>query len=320
MTTLVLVLNSKDQSIETPSRLINAALKLGDDVHVISVGSQDPDLDQAIAELAGVTQVYTLPAPQADVLGFDDIAATLRPLMDDYQALITTNTGAQKHILLLLAAQLGIAPLTGLSAILDHQTFERPIYAGSLIEQISSRDDKLLATIRTVNFDPVESQQTACPISELLLPPSNRQVEVLEHIETIAQRPDLAQAAIVIAGGRGVGSKEGFQKLEGLADQLGAALGASRIAVDMGWAPHHLQVGQTGVQIAPDLYIALGISGAVQHLAGIKDAGKIIAINKDAQASIFKVADYGMIGDLHALLPDLQKALAVAQSQADKPL
>ncbi len=313
MTTLVLALNDKSQSLDMTSRLINAALKLGEDVCVVSIGSHDPDQHRAIAELAGVKQVSTLPSPQPGVLGFEDIAAFLRPLMVNHKALITTNTGIQKHVLLLLAAQLGIAPLTGLSTILDHQTFERPIYAGSLVEQISSHDDKLLATIRAANFDPVESQ-SACPIKELLLPASSQQIEILEYVETNEARPDLSQAKIVIAGGRGVGSKEGFHKLEGFADQLGAALGASRIAVDMGWAPHHLQVGQTGVQIAPDLYIALGISGAVQHIAGIKDAGKIIAINKDVEAPIFKVADYGMIGDLHTLLPQLQKALADEQS------
>ncbi len=313
MTTLVLALNDKSQSLEMTSRLVNAALKLGKDVYVVSVGSHDPGRDRAIAELAGVKRVSTLRALQPGVLGFEDIAAFLRPLMVNHKALITTNTGVQKHVLLLLAARLGIAPLTSLSAILDHQTFERPIYAGALVEQITSRDDKLLATIRTANFDPVKSQ-SPCEIIELLLPPSSQQIEILEHIETNEERPDLLQAKIVIAGGRGVGSKDGFHELESFADQLGAALGASRIAVDMGWAPHHLQVGQTGVQIAPDFYIALGISGAVQHIAGIKDAGKIIAINKDVEAPIFKVADYGMIGDLHTLFPQLQKALADEQS------
>ncbi len=313
MTTLVLAPYCKNQSIEPVSKLINAALKLGDDVHVLTIGAADQSLAQATSKLAGVAQVHILAAPPSDVLEFDDIACALRPLMGEYQALIAANTGAGKHITLLLAAQLSIAPLTGISAIFDRQTFERPIYAGSLFEQISSQDDKLIATIRTANFKPV-GDQAACPVSELPLPPSNRQVEILEHIETNEERPDLSQATIVIAGGRGVGSKEGFRKLEGFADQLGAALGASRIAVDMGWAPHHLQVGQTGVQIAPDLYIALGISGAVQHIAGIKDAGKIIAINKDVEAPIFKVADYGIIGDLHTLLPQLQKALADEQS------
>ena len=313
MTTLVLAPGSHNQSTEPTSRLINAALKLGEDVHVIMVGNTDHALIQATSKMDSVTQVHILPASPSKFLGLDDIAAALRPLMSDYQALITAHTGASKHIALLLAAQLSIAPLTGISAILDRQTFERPIYAGSLIEQISSQDDKLVATIRTANFEPVKDQP-ACPISELTAPPSNNQIEILEHVETNEERPDLAQATIVIAGGRGVGSIEGFHKLEGFADQLGAALGASRIAVDMGWVPHHLQVGQTGVQIAPDLYIALGISGAVQHIAGIKDAGKIIAINKDREAPIFKVADYGMIGDLHALLPILQKAIADEQS------
>ncbi|MCP4932700.1 MAG: electron transfer flavoprotein subunit alpha/FixB family protein [bacterium] len=313
MTTLVLAPDHKNQSIEPISRLVNAALKLGEEVHVLTLGAIDQALPQAISKLAGITQLHILPAPPSDVLGFDDIAGALLPLMGEYQALITAHTGAGKHIALILAAQLSIAPVTGISAIIDRQVFERPIYAGSLIEQICSQDDKLIATIRTANFEPVEEQR-ACPIGELTAPPSNKQIEILEHIETNEERPDLSQAAIVIAGGRGVGSKEDFCKLEGFADQLGAALGASRIAVDMGWVPHHLQIGQTGVQIAPDLYIALGISGAVQHLAGIKNAGKIIAINKDVEAPIFKVANYGMIGDLHALLPQLQKALADEQS------
>ncbi len=319
MTTLIFAPYHKDQSLEPLSRLVNAALGLGKEVHVATAGASDRAFAQAAAKLAGVTQVHNFAPPPTDSLGFDDMAAALAPLMDEYQALIANNTGTSKHVALHLAARLSIAPLTGISAILDRQTFERPIYAGSLIEQISSCDDKLIATIRTAHFEPVEDQPS-CPIAQRSAPPSNRRVEVLEHTHTTTERPDLAQASIVIAGGRGIGSSKGFQKLEDFADHLGAALGASRIAVDMGWAPHHLQVGQTGIQIAPDLYIALGISGAVQHIAGIKDAGKIIAINKDIEAPIFKVADYGMVGDLHLLLPQLQKALAKQPSQANKPL
>ena len=308
MTTLVLAQNNHGKSSDTNSRLISAALQLGSEVHVVVVENAEGTLAREIAKLKGVEQVYQIPAPGSNALACDEPAASLRPLMERAHALIASNGAPERDILLRLAAWMKIPALTGISALPEPQVFERPVYAGSLVERVRIDAAKYFLTIRTANFDPVASQP-ACSISLLEPPGSDQRIEILEVIETGNERPDLATASLVIAGGRGVGSKENFGKLEAFADQMGAAIGASRIAVDMGWAPHHLQVGQTGVHITPELYIALGISGAVQHIAGIKDAGKIIAVNKDREAPIFQVANYGLVGDLHALLPALQKAL-----------
>jgi electron transfer flavoprotein alpha subunit len=307
MTTLVLAESSQGQLLETTKRLIKAAGAFNGPIDVLILDRPEHNTALKAAGLAGVKLVHVADYDEPDLVGFDETATLALALGDDYNVIIAANTGRGKHILPQLAARLHIAPVTGVSAILDDQTIERPIYAGSLVEQLQLNTKKILLTIRTANFSPV-GDQPPCPIEPISSPVEGSLIEIVEQTRIKNERPNLADARIVVAGGRGLGSKEKFAQLEGFADALGAALGASRIAVDMGWAPHILQVGQTGVQVAPDLYIALGISGAVQHIAGIKDAGKIIAINKDREATIFKVADYGIIGDLENLLPELQNS------------
>jgi electron transfer flavoprotein alpha subunit len=308
MTTLVLAQSIGNQLLENTKRLITAARAFNEPIHVLILDTERQEVAAQAAKLAGVEQVRVAHYPEPDLVGFDEIANLALGLADDYKTIIAANTGSGKYVLPLLAARLEIPPLTGISHIGDDQSFERPVYAGSLIEQVKLNTDKTLLTIRPANFEAVGDQST-CSIEAVTHTPSNSRMEIIQQTSITSERPDLSDAKIVVAGGRGLGSKENFAQLEAFADMLGAALGASRIAVDMGWSPHITQVGQTGVQIAPDLYIALGISGAVQHIAGIKDAGKILAINKDPDAPIFKVADYGIIGDLFEFLPQFQNAL-----------
>ena len=308
MTTLILAQSHLGQLQENTKRLVTAARAFSEPVHIFLLDDEKQQGALAAAELEGVDLVRVALTATPDQTGFDVTASIAFDLANQYKVIIAANSGAGRHVLPLLAARLQIPPITGVSAILEDQLAERPIYAGSLMEQVQLDPRKALLTLRPANFDTV-GEQTPCPIEPVSFDPTPGNTLILDQISSKSDRPDLGDAKVVVAGGRGFGSKENFAQLEPLADALGAALGASRIAVDMGWAPHNLQVGQTGVQIAPDLYIAIGISGAVQHIAGIKDAGKIIALNKDPEAPIFKVADYGIVGDLHTLLPELEKAL-----------
>ena len=308
MTTLVLAQSMNGQLSESSKRLVGAASAFNQPIHLLILDDEQGQTANAAAALAGVDLVLVATTSEPDLAGFDDVALLAANLADDYDVILAANTGTGRHVLPLLAARLQIAPLTGISAIAGDHLFERPIHAGALIERVQLDTEKTLLTIRPANFAAV-GDQSPCPKKPCTLPQQTGGMGIIEQINTLSERPDLTEAKVVVAGGRGLGSKEGFTRLEPLADALGAALGASRIAVDMGWIPHINQVGQTGVQIAPDLYIAIGISGAVQHIAGIKDAGKIVVLNKDPDAPLFKVADYGIIGDLFDLLPQLQKAL-----------
>jgi electron transfer flavoprotein alpha subunit len=295
--------------LEATSKLVRAATKLGEPVHILVLDENQQTIAGEAATLEGVEKVLYATHPNPDSLGFDQVASLLVSVMNDYQALIASASGRGRYVLPILAAKLGVPPLTGISAILGDGRFERPIYAGAALEQVRLEQDKTLLTIRTAPFTGV-SWQAPCEIEKIATPPASGQIEIIACEQIQAERPDLASAVLVVSGGRGLGSRAGFARLENLADRLGAALGASRVAVDMGWAPHQLQVGQTGHQIAPRLYIAMGISGAVQHIAGIKDAGTIVAINSDVDAAIFTVADYGLAADINLVLPELIALLA----------
>jgi electron transfer flavoprotein alpha subunit len=209
-----------------------------------------------------------------------------------------------------LAACLDVAQVSDVTRIISAETFEHPIYAGNAIETVEALDDKIVLTIRTSSFEPVGESEIAAPIRSVLLSVPAKRVEVVGQSEMKSDRPELTAASVVISGGRGLGSRQLFlELLQPLADRLGAALGASRAAVDAGYAPNDWQVGQTGKIVAPDIYIAVGISGAIQHVAGMKDAKIVVAINKDASAPIFEIADYGLVGDLFELVPDLTAKL-----------
>jgi electron transfer flavoprotein alpha subunit len=294
---------------ETTAKTVAAALKIGGEVDVAVLGGS-ASVAEAAAKISGVRKVRHA---QSEALGHGLVEAeeaAVLPIAGDYEAILAPATSAGKNLIPRLAARLDVAPLSDVTAVVDARTFQRPIYAGNAVETVKTSDAKVLATIRPTVFE--AAAQGGSAVVEALpagdAPASSRFVSQ----DTVASgRPELGAAKIVVSGGRALGSEEEFKAvLEPLADRLGAAIGASRAAVDAGYAPNDYQVGQTGKVVAPDLYIAIGISGAIQHLAGIKDARVIVAINTDPDAPIFGVADYGLVGDYKTLVPELLAELA----------
>jgi electron transfer flavoprotein alpha subunit len=310
MTALVL-LEFDAAGIKQPSRsAVAAALKLGE-VHVLVAGSGLADAAAAAAKLPGVTKVLTADNPALDHLLAEPAAALLVALAPAYDHLLAATTAVGKNIMPRVAALLDVQPISDIAEVIDADTFVRPIYAGNGMATVKSSDSKKVITVRAASFDPVEpgdggSGGTAAIESAQVpdLPAMSRFVSA-ELSKSV--RPELTAARVVISGGRGMQSGENFRLLEPIADKLAAAVGASRAAVDAGFVPNDYQVGQTGKIVAPDLYIAVGISGAIQHLAGMKDSK--VAINKDEEAPIFQVADYGLVADLFTALPELAAEL-----------
>ncbi len=297
---------------EATAKALTAARALGAPVHVLVAGENAEPAAQAAAKLDGVEKVLLADgAAYAHQLA-EPMAALLVSLAADYSALVGPATSTGKNVMPRAAALLDVMQISDIVRVVAPDTFERPIYAGNAIETVQSRDAKKVITVRTAAF-PATGGGGAAPIEKIAavaLPEVSRFKN-----ETIAksERPDLAAAKIVISGGRGMRNAENFKALiEPIASRLGAAIGASRAAVDAGYAPNDLQVGQTGKIVAPDLYIAVGISGAIQHMAGMKDSKVIVAINKDEEAPIFQIADYGLVGDLFEILPKLNEELAKA--------
>ena len=312
MTALVL-LEFDAAGIKQPSRsAVAAALKLGE-VHVVVVGSGLADATAAAAKLPGVTKVLTADNPALDHLLAEPTAALLVALAPAYNHLLAATTAVGKNIMPRVAALLDVQPISDIAEVIDADTFVRPIYAGNGMATVKSSDSKKVITVRAASFDPVEPGDGGsgggaaiepAPVPDL--PAMSRFVSA-ELSKSV--RPELTAARVVISGGRGMQSGENFRLLEPIADKLAAAVGASRAAVDAGFVPNDYQVGQTGKIVAPDLYIAVGISGAIQHLAGMKDSKVIVAINKDEEAPIFQVADYGLVADLFTALPELAAEL-----------
>ena len=310
----VLLLADHDNKTLAPStaKVLTAALEIGGDVDILVAGQGCRAVAEQAAKLDGVRKVLIADAPQLAQLLAEEIAALIVPLMATYDALLAPATTMGKNVLPRVAALLDVAQVSDIIAVKAPDTFERPVYAGNAIETVKTTDKKIVATVRTSVFA-AASEGGRAPI-EAITPPA---ALGLSSFETSAisqsERPELTAARIVISGGRGMQSGDNFKKLiEPLADRLGAAVGASRAAVDAGYMPNDHQVGQTGKVVAPDLYIAIGISGAIQHLAGMKDSKVIVAINKDADAPIFQVADYGLVGDLFTVLPELEAELKKA--------
>jgi len=233
------------------------------------------------------------------------------PLMNGYDAILAADTTTHKNYMPRIAAKLDVQQISSVTEVVSHDTFVRPIYAGNAMATVQSSDTKKVVTVRTTAFSPAEEAGNAS-IEKLDSPQSAFKSEYIGEELSKSDRPELTAAKIVISGGRGMGSGENFKLLEGIADKLGAAMGASRAAVDAGFVPNDWQVGQTGKAVAPELYIAVGISGAIQHLAGMKDSKVIAAINKDEDAPIFQVADYGLVADLFKALPELEEELSKA--------
>ena len=284
---------------------VTAAVKCGGDVHVLVAGSGCAAVAQAAAQIAGVAKVLVADAPHlADALA-ENVAAQIVSMAGEYSHILAPATANGKNILPRVAALLDSQQISEIISVESPDTFVRPIYAGNALATVQSPDAKKVITVRTTGFDAAAASGGSASV-ETVAAQGDAGISAFVGREVAkSERPELAGAKIIVSGGRGMGSGENFKILEPLADKLGAAMGASRAAVDAGFVPNDWQVGQTGKIVAPNLYIAVGISGAIQHLAGMKDSKTIVAINKDAEAPIFSVADYGIVGDLFTLVPEL---------------
>ena len=291
------------------AKALTAASKIGSDVHVLVAGSNAKAAAEQAAKLSGVTKVLVAEdASLANNLA-EPLAALIVSLAGSYDAIVSAATSVGKNVLPRVAALLDVAQVSEIVEVVSADTFKRPIYAGNAIQTVQSTDAKKVITVRTASFTAAPEGGSAAieTVSAAANPGLSSHVK---DALSSSDRPELTSAKIIISGGRALGSSEKFQEvILPVADKLGAAVGASRAAVDAGYAPNDWQVGQTGKVVAPQLYIACGISGAIQHLAGMKDSKVIVAINKDEEAPIFQVADYGLVGDLFDILPELQKAL-----------
>ncbi len=312
MAILLLAEHTNDALAAATGKALSAATAMGGDVHVLVAGHNCKAAAEAAAKLAGVTKVLVADAPQLEHGLAEEMAALIVPLMSGYDALVAPATTMGKNICPRVAAALDVMQISDITKVVAPDTFERPIYAGNAVQTVQSAQPKQVVTARISAF-PSAAEDGSAPI-ESIEAPAAVGMSTFEKAElTTSDRPELASARIVISGGRGLQSGENFKKLlEPVADALGAAMGASRAAVDAGFVPNDMQVGQTGKVVAPDLYMAVGISGAIQHLAGMKDSKVIVAINKDAEAPIFQVADYGLVADLFQALPELEAELKKA--------
>ena len=286
-------------------KAMSAAKAMGGDVHVLVAGAGCRAVAEQAAKLDGVTKVLLADAPHLANALAEEMASLIVPMMANYTALLAASTASGKNVLPRVAAMLDVMQISDVIKVISPDTFERPIYAGNAIQTVKSAEPKKVITVRTASF-PAVALNGAAPI-EAVGASGAVGLSAFDKAElSNSDRPELTSAKIVISGGRGMQSGDNFKKyIEPVADSLGAAMGASRAAVDAGFVPNDFQVGQTGKVVAPELYIAVGISGAIQHLAGMKDSKIIVAINKDAEAPIFQVADFGLVADLFTALPEL---------------
>jgi electron transfer flavoprotein alpha subunit len=310
MTALVIA-EHDNQSIKAATlHTVTAAAQTGGDVHVLVAGSNAAAAAAAAAKIAGVSKVLLADAPHfADGLA-ENVAEQVLAIANDYSHILAPASAYGKNILPRVAAKLDVAQLSDITRVDSPDTFERPIYAGNAIAIVKSSDKVKVITVRGTAFDAAATEGGSAAVENVPAAADAGISQFVSREVTKSDRPELTAAKIIVSGGRGVGSGDNYTKvLTPLADKLGAALGASRAAVDAGFVPNDYQVGQTGKIVAPQLYIAVGISGAIQHLAGMKDSKVIVAINKDAEAPIFSVADYGLVGDLNTVVPELVAAL-----------
>jgi electron transfer flavoprotein alpha subunit len=293
--------------MDATAKAVSAAKGLGE-VTVLCAGARAAEAGQTAATIEGVTKVLVAEDATLGHRLAEPTAALVASLASGYSHIVAPATTDAKNILPRVAALLDVMVIPDVSGVVDADTFERPIYAGNAIQTVRSSDPIKVISVRTSTFDAAGTAGSA-PVETVDAAPNPGLSEWVEDKVAASDRPELTSAGIVVSGGRGIGSQEQFAIIEGLADKLGAAVGASRAAVDSGYAPNDWQVGQTGKVVAPDLYIAVGISGAIQHLAGMKDSKVIVAINKDEDAPIFQVADYGIVGDLFQIIPELAEKL-----------
>jgi len=304
------VIAEHDKGVLKPetNKTITAAVKLGFDVDLLLAGENLSAMSEQAASIAGVSNVLIADdAAYAHQLA-ENLADLVLSLADNYSHIVASATTTGKNFMPRVAALLDVAQISEIIDVIDADTFKRPIYAGNAIATVKSLDSKKVITVRASSFD-VAPEQAPVAVTSVAGKGSVGLSEFVSEEQTESERPELTAAPVVISGGRGMQNGENFALLNGIADKLGAAIGASRAAVDAGFVPNDMQVGQTGKIVAPDLYIAVGISGAIQHLAGMKDSKVIVAINKDPDAPIFQVADYGLVADLFDVLPELETAL-----------
>ncbi len=296
---------------DATSKALTAAKQIGADVHILVAGQDCKAVAEAAAKLDGVKKVLLADAPAYAHMLAEPTAALIVSLAGPYEAIVAPATTSGKNIMPRVAALLDVMQISEISKVVAPDTFERPIYAGNAIQTVRSTDPKRVITVRTAAFQATGEGGAAAPIEPAAAAADPGISGFVGEELSKSERPELTSAKIIISGGRAMQSRENFTKyIEPVADKLGAAVGASRAAVDAGYAPNDWQVGQTGKVVAPDLYIAVGISGAIQHLAGMKDSKVIVAINKDEEAPIFQVADYGLVADLYQALPELAAELA----------
>ncbi|WP_170342627.1 electron transfer flavoprotein subunit alpha/FixB family protein [Ruegeria arenilitoris] len=304
---LLAEVNNGELAIDATAKAVTAAKQLGD-VTVLAAGGSAAAAGEAAAKIDGVSKVLVAEDPSLGHRLAESTAALIVSLADGYEHIVAPATTDAKNVMPRVAALLDVMVISDASGVVDGSTFERPIYAGNAIQTVKSNDPKKVITFRTASFD-AAGEGGSAPVETVSVGENPGLSEWVEDKVAESDRPELTSAGVVVSGGRGVGSEEDFKLIEALADKLGAAVGASRAAVDSGYAPNDWQVGQTGKVVAPDLYIAVGISGAIQHLAGMKDSKIIVAINKDEEAPIFQVADYGLVADLFQAVPELTEKL-----------
>ncbi|WP_439817591.1 electron transfer flavoprotein subunit alpha/FixB family protein [Zavarzinia sp. CC-PAN008] len=310
MTSLVLADHDGSALKAATLNTITAATQMGGDVHVLVAGSNVGGVADAAAKVAGVAKVLVADAATYDHFLAEPVAALVVDLAKSYDAVLAPATSVGKNILPRVAALLDVSQISEILKVVSADTFVRPIYAGNAFATVQSADAKKVITVRATAFPAAATTGGTAAIEAVGAVADPGLSSYVGAELSSSERPELTSAKIVISGGRGMQSGDNFHLLEKVADKLGAAVGASRAAVDAGFVPNDYQVGQTGKIVAPQLYIAVGISGAIQHLAGMKDSKVIVAINKDEEAPIFQVADYGLVGDLFKLLPELEQALA----------
>lgn len=310
MTSLVIAEHDNHSLRAGTLNTVAAALACGQDVHVLVAGHQAGGAAKDASQVAGVSKVIHVDAPHLEHQLGESLAAQILAVASQYSHIFAPATAVGKNTLPRVAAKLDVAQVSDITKVVSPDTFQRPIYAGNAIATVQATDAIKVITVRTTNFEPVANTGGSAVIETAAAVADAGQSKFVSKEVNQSDRPELGAARVIVSGGRGLGSAEKYQELlEPLADKLGAALGASRAAVDAGYVPNDYQVGQTGKIVAPQLYIAVGISGAIQHLAGMKDSKVIVAINKDADAPIFSVADYGLVADLFTAVPELIQEL-----------
>lgn len=309
MTSLVVAEHDNQELKQSTLTTVTAAAQIGGDIHVLVAGSGCASVAEQAAKISGVSTVKVVEHDSYAHALAEPIAALVVSLAGDYSHILAPATTFGKNFMPRVSALLDVAQISDISAVVSEDTFVRPIYAGNALATVQSNDDKKLITVRGSTFDKAAADGGSASIDSVAAADDPGTSSFVSQELSKSERPELTAAGIVISGGRGVGSSENFAIIESLADKLGAAVGASRAAVDAGYVPNDYQVGQTGKIVAPELYVAIGISGAIQHLAGMKDSKVIVAINKDEEAPIFQIADYGLVGDLFEVVPQLSDAL-----------